>query len=130
MEPIAIRVFCGERGLDLIVVANLARLDVDQEHPARLQPALGDDDRWIDVDDAGFAGQNDQVIRGSPPPSGTQPVAVEHSADHGAIGEGHAGRTIPRLHERGMKCVEVAASLVHRRRVLPRLRDHHQHGMR
>ena len=47
-----------------------------------------------------------------------------------AVGEGDAGRAVPRLHEGRVELVERPAGRVHRRVVLPRLRDHHQHRVR
>ena len=48
----------------------------------------------------------------------------------GAVGEGDAGRAVPRLHEGRVELVEGAAGRVHLGVVLPRLRDHHQHRVR
>ena len=61
---------------------------------------------------------------------GPQAVAVEDRADERAVGERDAGRTVPGLHERGVELVEGPAGGVHLGVVLPRLGDHHQHGVR
>ena len=130
MQPLVVRLLGGQRGLDLVVLDDAALRGVDQEHPARLQPALADDRRRVQVEHADLAGQHDQPVVGDPEPSRPQTVAVEHRADDRAVGERHARRAVPRLHQRRVELVERAAGRVHRRVVLPRLRDHHQHRVR
>ena len=100
---------------------------VDEEHPPRLQAALADDLGWLDVDHADLAGQHDEAVVGDPEAPGPQPVAVEHRADQRAVGEAHARRPVPRLHQRGVEAVERPLVDVHRGVVLPRLGDHHHH---
>jgi hypothetical protein len=131
VQPVAVGVLGGQCRLDLVVVADLAGRGVDQEHPARLQPALGDHRRRVDLDHAGLAGQDHQVVAGAPPASRPQAVAVKHRPDHRAVGEADAGRAVPGLHQRGVEGVEVPAGRIHvAGSVLPRLRDHHQHRVR
>ena len=43
VQPLVVRVLGGELGLDLLVLDDPVLLGVDEEHPARLQPALADD---------------------------------------------------------------------------------------
>ena len=43
VQPVLVRVLGGQRALDLLVGDDLPGGGVDEEHPARLQPALGDD---------------------------------------------------------------------------------------
>ena len=60
----------------------------------------------------------------------TQAVAIEHGADHRAVGERDRRRAVPRLHQRRVVFVE---RLQRRRHALvgrPRLRDHHQDRVR
>ena len=92
-----------------------------------LQAALLHDARGVDVDDAGLAGHDHAVVVGDPVAARAQPVAVEHRADDGAVGERDRRGAVPRLHERGVVAVEGALLGRHGRVVLPRLRDHHQH---
>ena len=68
-------------GLDLVVLDDAVRLGVDEEHPARLQPALADDRRGVDVEHADLAGEHDEAVVGDPEAAGAQAVAVEHRAD-------------------------------------------------
>ena len=103
---------------------------VDQEHAARLQPALLHDARRVDVEHADLARHDHEVVVGHPVAARAQAVAVEHRADHGAVGERDRRRAVPRLHQRRVELVEGALLRRHRRVVLPRLRDHHQHRVR
>ena len=130
VQPLVVRVLGGQLGLDLLVLDDPVLVGVDEEHPARLQPALADDRGGVEVQDADLGGEDDQAVVGDPVARGTQAVAVEDRADLGAVGEDHAGRAVPRLHHRGVELVEGAALLVHLGVVLPRLRDHHQHRVR
>ena len=130
VEPLLVRLRLRKITLDLIVFDDATLLGVDQEHLPRLEAALADHLRRVELDDAGLAGQHHDVVAGHPIPAGTQAIAVEHGADHGAIGECHAGRAIPRLHQRRVEAIERALVGIHRVVVLPRLGDHHQHCVR
>ena len=130
VQPLVVGVLGGELGLDLVVLDDPVLGGVDEEHPARLQPALADDLGRVDVEHADLGGEDDQAVVGDPVAAGAQAVAVEHGADLGAVGEGDAGRAVPGLHQRGVELVEGAPRRVHLGVVLPRLRDHHQHRVR
>jgi hypothetical protein len=130
VEPLLVGVLGGKRGLDLAVLDDPALCGVDQEHPAGLQPSLADHLVLRDVQDADLGGEHDQAVLGDPVAGGPQSVPVEHGADLVAVGEGDAGRAVPGLHQVGVELVEGAAGRVHGGVVLPRLRDHHQHGVR
>ena len=139
VQPLVVRVLGRELGLDLVVLDDPVLVGVDQEHPARLEPALAGDRGGVEVEDADLGGEHHQAVVGDPVARGTQPVAVEHGADLGAVGEHHARRAVPRLHQRGVELVERPGPGVHlaartvvlaRGGVLPGLRDHHQHRVR
>ena len=130
VQPFLVRALRGQLGLDLIVLDDAPADGVDQEHPARLQAALAHHCRGVEVEHAGFGGQYHQPVVGHPEPPRAQTVAVEHRADDPAVGEGDARRTVPRLGQRRVVLVEGPAGRIHLRIVLPRLRDHHQHGVR
>ena len=49
---------------------------------------------------------HDEVVVGDPVAARAQAVAVEHGADHRAVGERDAGRAVPRLHQRRVEAVE------------------------
>ena len=83
-----------------------------------------------DVEHADLARHDDEVVLGHVVARRTQAVAIEHRADHRAVGERHRRRAVPRLHQRRVVLVEGAPRRIHRLVVLPRLGDHHQHGVR
>ncbi len=120
----------GELGLDLLVLDDAVLVGVDEEHPARLEPALAHDRGRVEVEHADLGGQHHEPVVGDPVARGTQAVAVQDRADLRAVGEHHARRAVPRLHQRGVELVEGAALRVHLGVVLPRLGDHHQHRVR
>ena len=130
VEPLVVGVLGRELGLDLLVLDDAVLVGVDQEHPARLEPALAHDRGRVEVEDADLGREHDEAVVGDPVARGAQAVAVEHRADLAAVAEHHAGGPVPRLHQRGVELVEGAALAVHLGVVLPRLGDHHQHGVR
>ena len=130
LEPVGVGVLAGQRRLDLVVVDQPVLGQVDQQHPARLQPALGDHLVLRDVDHAGLGGEHHQPVVADPVAARTQAVAVEGGADQCAVGEADRGGTVPGLHQRGVERVERAAGRVHLGVVLPGLRDHHHHRVR
>ena len=81
VQPLVVRRLGGELGLDLGVVDDPAAVGVDEEHPARLQPALAHDGRRVEVEHADLAGEHDETVLGDPVAAGPQAVAVEHRAD-------------------------------------------------
>ena len=72
----------------------------------------------------------DEVVVGHVVARRPQAVAVEHRADHRAVGEGDRRRTVPRLHQRRVVLVERLPVGIDRRVAAPGLRDHHQDGVR
>src|SRR5262249_53701410 len=93
-------------------------------------PALGDHSGRIEVEHAHLARQYHEPVGRTPPPTRAQPVAVEYAADDRTVGEGDTGRTVPRLHQARVELVEGAPVAIHRRVVLPRLRNHNQYAVR
>ena len=81
------------------------------------------------VENADLAGQHDQSGVGYPVARRAKPIAVQHGPDHRAVGEDDGRRPVPRLHERGVVTVEGPSSRIHRGVVLPRLGNHHEHGV-
>ena len=130
VQPLLVGLLRGQLVLDLLVGDDAALRGVDEEHPARLQPHLLDHGGGVQVQDAGFGRHDHQAVAGDPDARRAQPVAVEHGADHGAVGEAHRGGSVPRLHQRGVVAVERPLRRVHRLVVFPGLRDHHQHRVR
>ena len=130
VQPLVVGVLGGELALDLVVVDDPAPDGVDEEHAAGLEAALAHDRRRVDVEHADLGAQDDEPVLGDPVAGGTQAVAVEHRADHRAVGERRERRAVPGLHQRRVVAVEGAPRGVHLGVVLPRLGDHHQHGVR
>ncbi len=130
VEPLPIRLALRHRRLDFLVLDDAALDRVDEKHAARLQAALALDLLGRDVEHAGFGSHHDHPVLGHQVARGTQPVAVEHRADAAAVGERDRRRPVPRLHQARMVLVERALARAHHLVVLPRLRDHHHHGVR
>ena len=130
VQPLLVGVLAGQLALDLLVADDPAGGGVDQEHPARLQTGLGDHLLLRDVEHPDLGGHDHQTVLGDPDPGGAQTVTVQHGPDHGAVGEGDGGRSVPGLHEGGVVLVERPLRGVHVGVALPGLRDHHQHRVR
>ena len=129
LGPLLPRLQLRDLLLELGVLHDPALDGVHQEHGARGHAALAHDRAIREVDHADLRGEDDQPVLGLPEAAGAQPVAVEHRAHASAVGEGHGGGPVPRLHERGVVLVEGAPVGVHGLVVLPGLRDHHHHGL-
>ena len=129
IEPLPVRLLGCQLGLDLLIGDDPALRGVDEEHPARLETHLLDDGGGVEVEDTGLRCHHHQTVAGHPDPRRTQTVTVEHRADDSAVGEADRGRSVPRLHQRGVVLVERPAGRVHRFVALPGLRNHHQHGV-
>ncbi|MBK7742911.1 MAG: hypothetical protein IPI40_04150 [Betaproteobacteria bacterium] len=130
LDPLPVGPGRGQRALQFVVVDDPALLHVDEQHLARLQAPLLDDLALGDVEHADLGGHHDVVVVGDDEARRAQAVAVERRADLAAVGEGHRGRAVPRLHQRGVVLVERAPVLVHQRIAGPGLGDHHHHRVR
>ncbi len=64
VQPLLVRVFGGEFGLDLLVFDDAALRGVDQEHSAGLQTHLLDDGRRVQVQHAGLRRHHHQTVLG------------------------------------------------------------------
>ena len=124
-EPLGVGALASDAALQFLVGDDAAAVEVDQEHPPRLQPPLAEHAFGLDGDDAGLGGHDHQVVVGDVVAAGTQTVAVEDRADVAAVGEDDRRRPVPGLHQAGVVVVERLLRGVHLRVVLPRLRDHH-----
>ena len=98
-QPLFVGLFGRQLRLDLIVFADATGSGIHEEHPTGLQPTLADDLLLLNIEDTSLGGQHHQSVIGHPEPTGTQSVAVQHGTDHGAVGEGNVGGTVPGLHE-------------------------------
>ena len=129
VDPLPVRLGRRELVLQLLVVDDPALLEVDQEHLARLQAPLLDDPVLGDRQHARLRRHHDQAVVGDDVARRAQAVAVERRADLAAVGEDHRRRAVPRLHHRRVVLVEGAPARVHLGVLLPRLGDHHHHGV-
>ena len=127
LQPFAVGVALGQRRLEFLVGNEPAFLEIDQEHLAGLQPPLGDDVLLRNRQHADFRRHDDAVVAGDDIARRPQPVAVERGADLPAVGEGDCRGAVPRLHQRRIVFVELAAFLVHQLIAGPCLRNHHHH---
>jgi hypothetical protein len=129
VQPLGVRELSGERRLDLLVLDDPPLRGVDEEHPSRLEAALAHDGLGGEVEDAGLGGEDDQAVLGDPVAAGTQAVAVQDRPDEvPSVKVMHAGPSHGSIVKR-VELVEGPAIRVHLLVVLPRLRDHHQHGV-
>ena len=102
---------------------------IDEEHAAGLQAAFLANVFGGDVDDAGFGGEDDEVVLGDDVAAGAQAVAVERGADDAAVGKGDGGGAVPGFHEGGVVLVEGALVLVHVGIAGPGFGDEHGHDV-
>ena len=86
---------------------------VDEEDAARVQPLLEHDVLGRNVEHADLRRHDDQVVLGDVVARRTQAVAIEHGADHRAVGERDRRRAVPRLHQRRVVLVERLQLLRH-----------------
>ncbi|CAB4935414.1 unannotated protein [freshwater metagenome] len=130
VQPVRVRCLGCKLGFDLIVLDDPPGGSVDEEHSSRLQSALADNGRRIEVQDPGLGREHDESVVGHPESARAKAVPVEHRSDDVAVAEADVGGAVPRLHERRVELVERPACRIHRRVVLPRLRNHHEDGVR
>ena len=130
LEPLAVRPLGGDLALDLLVLDDAVALEVDEEELARLQAAEALDLRVLDRQQAGLGPQHDEAVVRLDPATGAQAVAVQRRADDRAVGEGHRGGAVPRLHETGVEGVEALEVVGQILAVLEGLGDHHHDRVR
>ena len=104
-----------DRGLDLLVGDDAALLRC---RPGTCGRAAGGPCARTfsggDVEHAGLGGHDDQAVLGDDVARRAQAVAVEHGADHRAVGEGDRRRAVPRLRSgtRGIRRRRASPSLM------------------
>ena len=127
IEPLCIGMPPREFALEFVVGNEPALFEVDQEHAARFESALGLDVARVDRHDADLARHDDAVVVRQVVPARTQAVAVEHGAYVVTVGKGDRSRAVPGFHDAGLVLVERAPCPGHEFVALPGLRDHHHH---
>ena len=129
-NPVAVGLFLGKAGTQLVVVDDAPAGKIDLEHLARSQTAARQDVLGAHLDGAHLACQHKAAVARHIVAGGTQAVAVEGSAQRATVGKGDGGRTVPRLHEHGLVSVVGAALLTQAVVVIPRLGQQHGRGTR
>ena len=130
VQPLAIRVLHREGVLELGVVDDPALAGIDQEDPAGMQALLDEHVLGRHVQDPDLRGHDDEPVLGHVIAGRPKPVAVEHGADHRAVGEGDGGRAVPGFHETAVIFIEGLALIGHGLVPAPGLGDHHEYGVR
>ncbi len=129
-QPAAVRVRRRELALDFIVGNDAALRRVDEEDPTGMQSFLDENVLVGNIKHADFGRHDDQVVLRHVVPRRPQAIAVEYGADQRAIGERDRRRAVPWLHERRVIFVKRLELGVHGLVRGPRLRNHHQDGVR
>ena len=129
-DPVAIGLFLGVTGAQLVVVDDAAAGKIDLEHLARSQAAARQDVLGAHLDGAHLACQHKATVARHIVAGGTQAVTVEGGTQRATVGKGDSGRTVPRLHEHGLVGVVGAALLAQAVVVVPRLGQQHGCGTR
>ena len=120
-NPVAVGLFLGVTGAQLVVVDDAPAGKVDLEHLARPQTAARQDVLGAHLDGAHLACQHKATVARHVVTSGAQAVAIEGGAQGTAVGKGDGRRAVPRLHEHGLVGVVGAAFLAQIVVVVPRL---------
>ncbi len=128
LDPVAVGLFLGVAGADLVVPDDTVGGGVDLQHLARAQAAGGKDVLRLDLDGAHLGGEQEAIVARYVVTGGTQAVAVERSAEGSAVGVCDGGRAVPWLHQHGLVLVVGAAARRQVVVVVPRLGE--QHGNR
>ena len=115
--------------LELLVTNDPAFLQVHQEHPARLEPALLLNLGRRDIQHTRLRGHNQLTVVGNGIAEGPQAVSVQEGADGPAIGGHNHRRAVPRLHQTGVVLVKVLFLLGHGLMLVPGFRNQHEHGV-
>ena len=128
-NPLFVWLAVGEVGLQLLVIDHATLLQIDQEHLAGLQAPLAHDAAFRHRQHAGLRRHDHQVVVGDAVTRRTQAIAVQRGANLASVGEHDRSRAIPGFEHGGVVFVECPAALVHHGVLLPRLWDHHHHGL-
>ena len=129
-DPVAIGLFLGVTGAQLVVVDDAAAGKIDLEHLPRSQTAARQDVLGAHLDGAHLACQHKATVARHIVAGGTQAVTVEGGTQRATVGKGDGRRAIPRLHEHGLVSVVGAALLTQAVVVVPRLGQQHGCGTR
>ena len=114
LEPVGVRLLRRDLLLQLVVGddAALRRGRRERACPGCSRPLRSDVLRR-DVEHAGLGGEHDPAVARLEPAAGPEAVAVEHRADHAAVGERDRGRAVPRFGQALVERVEAAQLVGH-----------------
>ena len=129
-NPVAVGLFLGVTGAQLVVVDNAPAGKVNLEHLARPQTAARQDVLGAHLDGAHLACQHKATVARHIVAGGTQAVTVEGGTQRATVGKGDGGRAVPGLHEHGLVGIVGAALLTQAVVVVPRLGQQHGCGTR
>ena len=127
LVPLAVGLAARHPALDVLVLDDLALLEVDEEQLARSQAALALDVLGGDRHHAGLRGQHHVSLGVLDPAARPQAVAVEHRAGHAPVGEHDRGGTVPRLDQARVEVVEALDVRIEIAAGPVGLGDHHHH---
>ncbi len=127
VEPLGIGLGPRELGLQFLVLDDPPLLEIDEQHPAWLEPPLAHDVLFGERQHAAFRSEADEIVLRHAVARRTQTVAIERRADLAAVGEAHRRGAVPRLHQRGVVFVERAPLRIHQLVLRPRFGDQHHH---
>ena len=129
-EPLRVRFRRSQLALNFFVVHNALLFSVNEQHSARLQPALFHNFCLINIDNAYFTSHDHHIVIGYPVATRTKSVSIEHCTNQRSVSESNACRAVPRLHQRCVVTIKRTLVFIHRRVVFPCFRNHHQHCVR
>ena len=97
LEPLLVRRARAVDRIDRVVVEQGACGQIDRDHLAGAELALGLDALGRDVPDARLRGDDEHAVARQRPARRAQAVAVERARGMAAVAHHHAGRPVPRL---------------------------------
>ena len=129
VEPLAVRVLCGQLFLYLAVIVYLALLGIDEQDFSWLQPSLLGYVLWVEVHDSHLRCHHHHVVLGYGIACRAQTVTVEQTAGEASVAEEQGGGTVPRLHQDRVILVEGLQVFGYGVLVIEALWHHHRHGV-
>ena len=129
-NPFRIRILAAYQVLNLGVIDNSPRLQINEKHTARSQSAVLQNVSRIDIENARLRGQDDATVARHGVTRRTQTITIQDRAGDAPVGKGNRRRSVPWLHQTGVKLVKGASPLLHVFVLFPGFRNEHHHGLR
>ena len=130
LVPLTVGLAARDAALDRFVLDDLAVLEVDQEQLAGREPPLALNVLRRDRRHTRLGGEHHVPLGVLHPATRAQAVAIEHRAGETAVGEHDRRRTVPRLHQAGVKVVEALDVGIEAGACSVGLGHHHHHRVR